>query len=163
MERQDEWRVASVSSGCLGEVVIVGGDDETEEEEGDNIEERDSPEDLLGGLGDGLARVGGFSCSETNKLSSTKGKGSGHEHGAESLEAVSERTWLVPVVSANVASAVGGNATTVNDNTQDDETDDCGNLDQAKNEFDLAITTDTEEIDNHDADQEDCDPNTDVD
>lgn len=74
LERQDEWRVAGVSAGGLGEVVVVRGDDEAEEEERDHVEEGDTPEDLLGGLGDRLAWVGGFCGSETDKFSSSEGE-----------------------------------------------------------------------------------------
>jgi len=83
-------------------------DDEAEEEERDHVEEGDAPEHLLGGLGDRLSWVGGFCCGKTHQLSSTEGKGGSDEHGAETLETVAERTWLVPVVGANVASVVGG-------------------------------------------------------
>ena len=163
MERQNEGRVSGVTTGGLGEVLVVGGDDEAEEEERDHVEEGDTPEHLLGGLGDRLSWVGGFCCGETHQLSSTEGKGGSDEHGAETLEAVAECTWLVPVVGADVASVVSGNSTAVDDNTEEDETDNCSHLDQAKNELDLTIAADTEDVDNNDAEQEDCDPDTDVD
>ena len=59
---ENEWRVASVATGSLGKVLVIGWDDKTEDEERDHVEERDTPEDLLGGSWNGLSWVGTFSC-----------------------------------------------------------------------------------------------------
>lgn len=163
LEGEHERRVAGVTSGGLGEVGVVRGDDQTQEEERDHVEEGDTPEDLLGGFRDRLAWVGGFCCCETDELSSSEGEGSRDENGTESLEAIAERTWLVPVVSTNVASGIGRNSTAVNDNTEDDEADNGSDLDDAKNEFDLTVASNAEDVDNANTDQEDRDPDTDVD
>ncbi len=163
LEGEHERRVAGVTSGGLGEVGVVRGDDQTQEEERDHVEEGDAPEDLLGGFRDRLARVGGFCCCETNQLSSSEGEGSRDENGTESLEAIAKCTWLVPVVSTNVASGIGRNSTAVNDNTEDDEADNGSDFDDAKNEFDLAVTSNAKDVDNANTDQEDGDPDTDVD
>lgn len=69
----------------------------------------------------------------------------------------------MPVVSANVTSGVGGNSPAVDDNAENDKSDNGSHLDQAKNELDLTVAADTEDVDNNDAEQEDCDPDTDVD
>ena len=163
LEGEHERRVAGVAAGGLGEIVVVRGDDQTQEEERDDVEEGDAPEDLLGGFGDRLARVGGFCCCETDQLSSSEGEGSRNEDGTKSLEAIAERTWLVPIVSTNVASGIGRNSTAVDDNTEDDEADDGSDLDDAKNEFDLAVASNAEKVDDTNTDQEDRDPDTDVD
>ena len=42
-------------------------------------------------------------------------------------------------MGADIASCVGGNTTTVNDDTVDDEADDCDDFYQAENEFDYGV------------------------
>ena len=163
MEGQDEWRVSGVAAGSLGEVLVVGWNNETKEEQRDYVKQGDTPEHLLGGLGDRLSWVGGFSSSKTDKLSSTERERGGHEHGAESLEAISERTRLVPVVCANVASGISWDTSTVDNNTEDDEADDCSDLDNAKNELDFTVAPNTKDVDQNNTEQEDCNPYTDID
>jgi len=163
LEGEHERRVAGVTSRGLGEVVVIRGDDQAQEEERDHVKEGDAPEDLLGCFRDRLARVGGFCCCETDELSSSEGEGGRDEDGTESLEAITERTWLVPVVSTNVASGIGRNSTAVDDNTEDDEADNGSDLDDAENEFDLAVASHAEDVDNTNTDQEDSDPDSNVD
>lgn len=68
-------RRASVEKSAL-----VVRDKETDESKRDNVEEGDTPEDLLDSSGERLARVGSFGSSKTNKLSTGERKGSSDEH-----------------------------------------------------------------------------------
>jgi hypothetical protein len=147
----DEWRglhidVAAVSEKSL--VVVV--DEETDEGEGQDVEEGDTPEDLLDRRGKRLARVLGFGCSETDKLGSREGEGCSHEHSAEADES-GERAGILPPLStlvfgeavivvsnrpimSNMGRAgllsVGGTATADKDDTHEQEDDNCGELQQ---------------------------------
>jgi hypothetical protein len=87
---QDEWRVLGIVDGGVGEIWIVARDDKAQDEEGHNIEEGDTPEDLLSGLGDGLSWVISFRGCESDQFGSSEGECSGDEHGAKALEAVLE-------------------------------------------------------------------------
>lgn len=162
LERTHEWRVTSVSTGSAGQVWVVRWNNQSEEEERDNIEQANTPEHLLGSLGDSLSWVVRFGSGKTNQLSSSESESSSDEDGAETLEAVAERARVVPVVSSNIASLVGRYATTVDDNSQDDETDDSNNLDRTENEFDFTVTLGSEHVDNDNHSQEDSDPYTNV-
>lgn len=142
---------------------MVRWDNESEDEQGDDVEEGNSPEDLLGGLWEGLAGVGSFSSGKTDQLSSTESERSIDEDGAESLESIAGSTGVAPVLCANVTTGISWDTTTVNDDTQEDETNDGNDLDQTKHEFDLTVTTNTEDVDDNDKNKEDGDPDTDVD
>lgn len=183
MEGADEGGVFGVGAGCLGEEWVVTRDDEAEDEERDDVEERHAPEDLLGGLGEGLARVVGLGCSESNELGSGEGEGGSDEDGAEALEAVLEGLLRgMPVLHANVSSVlhvssgsgnragwwvlwggkgvpgVSGNTTTVDDDAGEDEADDSNDLDRAEDELDFTVATDTKDVDEDNDDEEDGDP-----
>lgn len=106
---------------------VVGSDDEAEDEEVDDVEQEDAPKDLLHRTGDGLLGVGRLGGGETDQFGTAKGEGGGDEDGTEAAEAISERTWVLPVFDANVT--LVSNATTVDDNTQEEEADACEDLD----------------------------------
>jgi hypothetical protein len=158
VEGQDEWRVLGVCAGSSREGLVIGWDNGTEDEEGDDVEEGDTPEDLLGSLWDGLSWVIRLGGGETDQLSSSESEGCSNEDGAETLEAVLEGSWVVPVLESEVATVIGWDTTAVDDDTKDDETNDSDNLDRAENELNLSVTLDTENVDNGDQDEEDGDP-----
>lgn len=86
----DHWGVLGVGTGCALESWIIRWDDEAEDEEGDDVENGDTPEHLLGGLWQRLSRVIGLSSGKTNQLGTSKGESGGDEHGTPSLESVAE-------------------------------------------------------------------------
>lgn len=86
----DHWGVLGVGSGCALEGWVIRWDDEAEDEERDDVEDGNTPEDLLGGLWKGLSRVVGLSSGETNQLGTSEGESGGDEDGAPSLESVAE-------------------------------------------------------------------------
>lgn len=140
----------------LQQFFCVVGHEETDNEQGNNVEEGDAPEDLLDSSWERLARVRSLGCSEANKLGSGEGKCSVDKGSTEALEAVVEGSRVVPVFEADVPSI--GTSTDVDDDAQDDETDDCGNLDDGEYELGFTIALDTEQIDTHDQGQEDGHP-----
>ena len=96
---------------------VCVGHEQADEDEGDDVEQADAPEDLLDGCGQGFARVGGLGGGESDELGAGKGKGRGHEDGAEAFEAVIEGAGVGPVFAADVA-AVGA-ASDVEDDAED--------------------------------------------
>ena len=94
----------------MGEVLVVGWDDETQQEKGDHVEESNTPKDLFGGFGKGLAWIGGFGCCESNKFGSAEGERGSHEDRTPAFETVAERStvklFVVPVFGSEVASVV---------------------------------------------------------
>lgn len=64
--------------------------DQTNEQKVDSVEDQNTVDDLLRGLGDLLLWVDGFSCGQTGQLSASVGKCGGDENTAESVEAIEE-------------------------------------------------------------------------
>lgn len=64
----DKGRGARVIAASVQQSLVGGVDKKTNEEKTNNVEEGDSPKDLLDGAGEGLGGVLGFSGSETNKF-----------------------------------------------------------------------------------------------
>ena len=68
----------------------IGGDDETDEEEVQEVEDGNTPYDLLGSTRDLLLRVLGLGGSQPSKLGASVGECSGDEDTAETVEAIQE-------------------------------------------------------------------------
>lgn len=68
----------------------IGGDDETDEEEVQEVEDGNTPYNLLGGTWDLLLRVLRLGGSQPSKLGTSVGECSGDEDTAETVEAVQE-------------------------------------------------------------------------
>lgn len=90
------------------------------------------------------------------------------ENTAETVETVLEcsaevaiRIWArgLPVLSSDVAPGIGWHTTAVDNYAADDKADNCGDLDNAEDEFDLTIALDTKIIYGDNDDQEDGNPN----
>ena len=81
-----------------------------------------------------LARIFSFSSGETDKFCTTKCEGSDDKYGAEPLEAVVKRSRVVPVLCSNVA--LWSSSSTINDYTEDDESNATRAFDDAKDKFD---------------------------
>lgn len=103
LDSNDEWRVSRVGTGRIGQIWVIRWDDETEDKQRNNVEESNAPEDLLGCLGNSLARIIALCRSETNELSTSEGKGGYDENGTKALKAVLERTGIAPVFTTNIA------------------------------------------------------------
>lgn len=67
----DEGRGGDVDEGVATEETLIGGvDEETDEQETDNVEEGDTPEDLLDGSWEGFGWVLRFGSCETDEFGS---------------------------------------------------------------------------------------------
>jgi hypothetical protein len=69
----------------------------------------------------------------------------------------------IPVLHANVASVICGNTTAVDDDAENDETSASGDLDETDDKLDLAITLDSEELDDDKQEEQGNDPGSVVD
>lgn len=160
---QDEGGGLGVGEGSLGqEGGVVRVDEQTDEEETQDVEEGDTPEDLLDGTGKRFDGVAGLSGSQTDQFSTSEGEGSCDEDGAETLEAVLERTRVVPVAGTPVLVVTTTRRTTTADkNERDDhEDDDGGHLEDGGEELFLGVTDGTKQVDDDDDDEEDGDPDS---
>lgn len=120
----------------------------------------DSPEDLLDGTGKRLERVLCFGSSETDKLSAREGESGGDEDTAESLEAVTEGTRVIPGAGAPVFTVETPTGTTAKnqDESNDHENDGGGELDEGRPELFLGISERAPDVDEDDEDPENGDP-----
>lgn len=85
------------------ETTFVGGHEQADEHQGDDVEDGDAPEDLLDGGRERLAGVSGFGSSETDKFCASEREGAGDEDAAEAPEAVVEGAGVSPVLATDVA------------------------------------------------------------
>ena len=69
---------------------------EANEGKSDDIEEGDSPKDLLDGGRQGLARVSGLGGGKANQLGTAESESCSDKDRAETFEAVMESSWIVP-------------------------------------------------------------------
>lgn len=157
LDGNDEGRGGGIGRRVtIQETRVVVRDKQTNDGKGNDVEEGDTPEDLLDSGGQGLARVGSLSSGETDQLGTGESEGGSDENAAKTLEAVVERSGIPPVLVANVAAL--GTTTDVQDDTEDDETDDGDDLDDGEDEFGLTITLHTEQIDGNNDDEENGNP-----
>lgn len=160
---QDEGRSA-LSVGVLGveETLVARGDEKTDEGETDNVEEGNTPEDLLDGTRKGSGRVLRLGGGETDKLRAGVGEGGSDENGAEALEAVLERTRIAPVdVAVVLVKLVALGTTTADENDSNDhEDDDGGELEARAPELLLSVTQSAEDVDDDDNNPENSDPDS---
>lgn len=143
------------------QIRVVVWDDETDQEQRDDVENEDSPKDLLCGLWQGLSRVRCLGGGETDELCAGEGESCVDKDGTQTVETVVERTWLVPGVCSKVDT--GRRATDIDDDGENDESNDGNNLDRGEDEFRLAVTADTAQVDGDDDYDEDGDEDTDID
>lgn len=158
LDGQDEGRSLGVGTVGVEKAVVVGGQDETEDEQVDDVEEEDTEENLLGGTGDGLAGVLRLGSSQTDQLSATESERGNDEDGTETVEAVVESTGVGPVLGANVA--LVADTTAVDDDSKNDEANAGADLDHGEDELDFTVTLDAKDLDDGKSDQEDRDPDT---
>ena len=84
-------------------------------------------------LGIHTSRICCFCCCETHKFSSTEGKCCNNKHGAEALETICESSGIVPVFCTKITLWPG--PTTIDNYTEDDETDTASDFDDREDEF----------------------------
>lgn len=173
----NEWRGLGIFAAGSEESLITIWNQQTDNGQGHDVEETDTPEDLLDGSWQGLAGVVGLSGSQADQLGTGERESGSDEHAAQALESGMERsrrdsyTYVgllfvssitgldcirAPVSPTNVAAL--RTATTVEDYAKDDETNNGSDLDDGKDELSLTITTNAEQVDTDNDDQENGNP-----
>ena len=156
-----EGRGLDVDVGVGAEkVVAVVGDQEANKGKTQNVEEGDTPEDLLDGTGERLDGVASLSSGETDKLGTGEGESSSDEDAAEPAESVGKCARLLPELAARVAivSAALGTATANKDNAEDHEDDCRSKLQHGRPELFLGISKGSKNVDDDDGDEENSNP-----
>ena len=136
--------------------------DQTNKEKIDDVENGDTPHDLLRSSWNFLLWVGGFRGSQSSQFSASVRESCSDEHAAETVEPVEEcGVWgvpirptlddcsywqkfadnLIPVSCTNVASVVRWYATAIDDDTENQKTQASNDLDHTEDEFDLSRWT----------------------
>lgn len=133
LDSQDERRGLGVGATGVEETRVIAANDNSDDEQVDNVEESDTPEDLLASSRDGASGVGGLGSGKANHLSTTEGESGDDKDGAEALEA-GESAGVVPVLDSEISLVT--DTTAVDDDTEDDEADTGNDLDDGKNELD---------------------------
>jgi hypothetical protein len=131
---KDEGRGLGVGSRRVQQPVVIGPEDQADNEEVDNVKEGDTPKHLLGCRGDRLAGVRRLGGGETDQLGATKRKGGYDKDTSKSIESISEGARILPEFAANVTPIT--DAASVDDDAEDDETRASRDLDHAEDEFD---------------------------
>ncbi|KAG7800472.1 hypothetical protein KL929_000011 [Ogataea haglerorum] len=140
---------------------VVVRDQKADHCERAHVEERDSPEHLFGSSGQGFSRVGGLGSGEARQLGAAETERPGDKHRAQALEAVVERSWVVPVPSAD---HLGFRASAGNKHDrQNNKAHHGDDLDQGEHKLGLAVALDSEEVDHHNHHVEDGHPRSRVD
>ncbi|KAH3659994.1 hypothetical protein OGAPHI_007199 [Ogataea philodendri] len=125
-DSNDERRGSSVDGTGTQKSWVVVRNEQTNHGKRDDVEEGDSPEDLLDSRRKRLSWVSGLGSSQTTELGTGKGESSSDKHGTDTLETVSKSSWIVEVLATDVATL--WTTTTVKNNSEDDESNDCENL-----------------------------------
>ena len=113
----DERRGFGVGGGgAVNEAFFRVWDEQANERQGDDVEESDTPEDLLDGCWEGLARVGCFGRGKAYQFGPCESKGGGDKGGTETFEAIVKGARGVPVFAADVTTL--GSATAVEDDSE---------------------------------------------
>lgn len=100
----DERAGAGVGdAGATHETAVVGGNQQTDEHEGDDVEDGDTPKDLLDRGGKRLAGVGSLGSSKTDQLGTGKRERGGDKDATETLEAIIEGPRIAPIHAADIA------------------------------------------------------------
>ncbi|KAI6768730.1 hypothetical protein HG531_010919 [Fusarium graminearum] len=144
LANEDKGRCLGVGVSGNVESLISGLDKKTNEGKAENVEESNTPENLLDGTGEGLGRVLRLGSGETNQL--------------KSLEAVLESTGVLvpkPTTPVLVVAAVVGTTTTNQDNRNEHEGDGSSKLQAGRPKLFLSITDTTKDVDDDNGNEED--------
>ncbi len=133
LDGQDEGRRLGVGARRVQQPVVVGRQDQADDEEVDNVEEGDAPKHLLGGRRDGLARVGALGGGQADHLGAAEREGGNDEDAGKPVESVLKGAGVVPVLGTQVASVT--DAAGVDDDAENNEARARRDLDGAEDEF----------------------------
>lgn len=161
LANKHEGRGLDVDVGIGAEKVgAVVGDQETNEGKTQNVEEGDTPEDLLDGTRERLDGVAGLSSGETNKLGTGERESSSDEHAAEAAETVGKGTGILPELAARVilVSAALGTTTANKDNADNHKDNSRSKLQARRPELFLGISKGSKNVNDDDGNEENSNP-----
>merc|ERR1711939_618802 len=161
----DEGGSRHIKKGAVAnEALVVVWNQEADEEQGQNVEQCNTPKDLLHSSWQGSLRSLTFRRRKTNKLSTAERKSSSDEDRTQSRKAVRKRARVVPVASSVILIIWGLRAATANENKSNNhENDDCGEFQNRHPEFFFSISKNTKYVDDNDDEQEHSDPDCNID
>lgn len=142
-------------------LTCVRWDDESNHEQGNDIEDHNAPQHLLGSFWNALQWVGSFGSGKTCQLGATEGERRSGEDAAEAEEAIIKCTGVIPVGGSDIA--LGTNTARVDNDGENDETNDRADLDDREYEFHFAIAADAEVLDPAEEHEEYRNPHCNVD
>lgn len=140
-------------SGRVDQQGVVVGDDRAEQKDRGKVEEGNTDQDGVDGLGDVLMGVAGLGSSDTSHLRSTIGISDRDQYFKEGHEAALEGSSL----DAPVGNTVGGttDGASINKDTADDEDDDGEDLENREPVLELSVSLDTGHVDEDHQDNND--------
>ncbi len=164
LANKHKWRCLGIivcSSSQQGLVAIVN--EQADKEQTQNIEQGNTPKDLLDGAGQRPEGIRGLGGSKTNQLRTGKRERCRDKHRAEALEAILEGTGVVPVSCAPVfvVTATLGTTSANHDKGDDHEDDGRSQLEDCRGEFFFGVPKGSKYVDNDDKDEEDGNPDAD--
>ncbi|KAH8715935.1 hypothetical protein HC256_004727 [Beauveria bassiana] len=135
---------------------------EADKEETKDIEEGNSPKDLLDGAGKSANGIARFRSGQTNQFSTGEGKGGGDKDRAKALEPVLESTRVIPELGSLILAVRAALwAATEHQNETDDHEDNSGSkLERRSPELFLSIPKSAKDVDDDDKKQEDNNPHS---
>jgi len=125
LDSQHKWRgTVGVWIVSTDESVIIGSNEETDQEETEDEEESDTPENLLDSTWKSLDWVGRLSSCKTDQLGTREGESCSDEHGTETTETVVEGSWVIPCAGTPILAVTStGWSTTANEDDSSDHED----------------------------------------
>ena len=157
------WRALRTLGVGIGQLGVVAGDGDTNDEGAEDIEEQNTPEDTTNGLGDVLAGVGGLTSSDCDHLDTSVREGGVDKRRPQTSEATSgscanvflHRT-LLPVSESEAVMV--GSTTKHDDKTRNEQTEKSDDLDRSKDKLSLAIDTYCKDVEADDEDNDERNP-----
>ena len=147
---------------------VVVWNQDTDGKRAEDVEEQNTPEDTLDGLWNVLARILGFTSSDSNHFDTTVREGSIDQSREPTQETTLSTTrdvlvhgtWMLPVMETK--SAFARSTAQVDDESKEQESDDGNDFDTGKDELGFTIDRYGEDVQAEDKNDDDRDPRRDV-
>lgn len=152
----------------IDQVLVIRGDQDANSQGAQNIEEQNTPEDSLDGLGNVSAGIFGLTRGNSDHLHPTIRECGIDESGPETEETTSVTTCNIRLHGARISPVVetkarlAWNTAEVDDEGEDEKADDGDDLDGGKDEFGFSIDGDGEDVETEDQNNDDGDPSGDI-
>jgi hypothetical protein len=167
VDGNNPWgRSGTSSTRLLGteQLRVIIGDQHTNGERTEDVEEQNTPEHTADGLWDVLAGVLCFTGGHSHHLHTTirersidkSGEESQESSGGSSTDIGLHGTGVMPVSESQAS--LFWRTTEIDDEREDQETDDCDDLDTSEDEFRFTIDRNGEDVETEDDSDDDGDP-----